>query len=190
MKTDLEMAQTASNSKERNKSAKQIEARRRAIRARLSKSGKDRQAAPAHAASIAKFHALEKKIAQARPEERRALLVEREDLGGLQTYQDASKRGAKFGETSKWLVEQLEKRHGRRRTRLLDVGAISGTAYKKYTSFEVVSIDLHPQADQVIQADFFDFPVPQTPFDVVALSLVVNFVGDISKRGQCTRTRA
>ncbi|AYO41939.1 25S rRNA (adenine(2142)-N(1))-methyltransferase [Malassezia restricta CBS 7877] len=74
-----------------------------------------------------------------------------------------------------------------RRIQLLDVGAIAGTAYAKWKhKFDVTSIDIQPRAPHVLQADFFDFPMPareEERFDVIGLSLVINFVGDLAKRG-------
>ncbi|GAA5849829.1 hypothetical protein JCM8547_000579 [Rhodosporidiobolus lusitaniae] len=119
------------------------------------------------------------------------------------------------GETSKWLVKQIRSlkiglddekkeppveptiledgtkvwppRKERRKLRLLDVGAIAGTAYADFTWISTTSIDLNPQAPHVQKCDFFDFPVPQSEdekYDVVSLSLVMNFVGDLAARGQ------
>lgn len=70
--------------------------------------------------------------------------------------------------------------------RILDVGAISGTAYADWDFIEATCIDLNSQAPHVVQCDFFDYPVPSTDglFDVVGLSLVVNFVGSLTKRGR------
>lgn len=74
--------------------------------------------------------------------------------------------------------------------RLLDVGSLQGTAYDKYPWIAETCIDLHPRSDKVQQYDFLDYPVPahdEDRFDVVALSLVVNFVGDIAARGRMLR---
>lgn len=73
--------------------------------------------------------------------------------------------------------------------RLLDVGALTGTAYAAYPWLDVTSIDINPRAPHVIQSDFFDFEPPSgeeenPPYDVVSLSLVVNFIGDLHKRGE------
>lgn len=151
-------------------------------------SKKPKEAASEHARKIALYHALEKRIARADSEdERKKLKAEQDKLGGLKEYQQASLHGARNGESSKWLVNELEKRHGRRPTRLLDVGAIAGTSYKKYTSIKPTYIDLNPQAEHVIKADFLDFPIPDTLYDVVCLSLVLNFVGSIEDRVQILR---
>lgn len=149
---------------------------------------KYKEAASEHARKIALYHALEKRIARATDAgERRKLQQEQDALGGLEEYQQASLHGARHGESSKWLITELEKRHGRRATRLLDVGAIAGTSYKKYKSIEPTYIDLNPQADHVIKADFLHFPLPETPYDVVCLSLVLNFVGSIEDRTRMLR---
>lgn len=186
---DRMMTQLANGSTARkHKSAKQNEARRRAIRERLSqKHGADRPSSDkigsAHADRIAKYHALEKRIGQTGDDAARtALLLEQEKLGGLPGYQSASLEGAKYGETSKWLVQELERLRGRQQTSVLDVGAITGTAYAKYKSFNATYIDLNPQAEHVQKMDILDFPVQDKPFDVVCLSLVINFIGDFGKR--------
>lgn len=44
-------------------------------------------------------------------------------------------------------------------------------------------IDLNPRAAHVVACDFFDFTAA-SPFDIVCLSLVMNFVGAPEKRGQ------
>lgn len=51
----------------------------------------------------------------------------------------------------------------------------------------VTSIDLNPQGKNVQKYDFFDFPLPGPDdklYDVLGLSLVLNFVGDLRKRGE------
>lgn len=175
----------------KTKSAKQTDARRRAIRERLSQRSREGhrtgKSVSKHANHIAKYHALEKQIAQADdPNKRAELELEQSQLGGLENYQSASLTGAKFGETSKWLVQTLEALRGRQQTRVLDVGAITGTAYSKYRSFEATYIDLNPQAPHVQKADISEYSPPDIPFDVVCLSLVLNFVGDLSKRSEST----
>ncbi|KAI8922683.1 putative methyltransferase-domain-containing protein [Entophlyctis helioformis] len=80
------------------------------------------------------------------------------------------------------------------RLRMLDVGAITGDTYTKHSSFlNVTSIDLNSQSPKVLRQDFFERPRPATQndlFDVVCLSLVVNFVGDTAARGtMISRTR-
>ncbi|GAA5895038.1 hypothetical protein JCM8208_000094 [Rhodotorula glutinis] len=118
------------------------------------------------------------------------------------------------GESSKWLVKQIKDlkigvedkdapkpkveptiledgtkvwpKVERKKLRLLDVGAIAGTAYEGYPWIAPTSIDLNPLAPHVVKSNFFDFPAPEKDedkFDVVALSLVVNFEGSLVNRG-------
>ncbi|BGP39597.1 25S rRNA (adenine2142-N1)-methyltransferase [Rhodotorula kratochvilovae] len=175
-------------------------------------------------ALIRAFHAVEKQLASPAltdPEERKKLEQERERLGGLETYQNASVHGgdkSRGGESSKWLVKQIKElkigvepksaeaekekpkvepkiladgtkvwpKVERKKLRLLDVGAIAGTAYAGYPWIAATSIDLNPHAPHVVKSNFFDFPAPTTDaekFDVVALSLVVNFEGSLVNRG-------
>ncbi|TNY21928.1 putative methyltransferase-domain-containing protein [Rhodotorula diobovata] len=120
------------------------------------------------------------------------------------------------GESSKWLVKQIKElkigvdskdkdkanhkveptiledgtkvwpKVERKKLRLLDIGAIAGTAYAGYPWISATSIDLNPQAPHVVKSNFFDFAPPQKDedkYDVVALSLVVNFEGSLVNRG-------
>ncbi|SCV67529.1 BQ2448_5140 [Microbotryum intermedium] len=123
------------------------------------------------------------------------------------------------GETSKWCVTQLKElkvgldkgkqkeeakvepvinpdgtktwpKIEREKLRLLDVGAIAGTAYADYAWIETTSIDLNPQSKSVLKYDFFDYPPPSPSgrfFDVVALSLVLNFEGSLTRRADMLR---
>lgn len=179
----------------KQRTAKQAAARRRAIRERVSQNGRDdrqkqrQRVQPAHAERIARFHTLEKLKARARDDEQelRRLESEQEALGGLEGYQSSSLKGQNIGgQSSKWLVNALEDIRGRRATRLLDVGAIDGTAYRKYSSFQCDSIDLRPSHPSVVQADFLTMETPSNGnlYDVVCLSLVLNFVGSIQSRSE------
>jgi 25S rRNA (adenine2142-N1)-methyltransferase len=147
----------------------------------------------AHSRLIANFHTIEKKLSQTTDEaEKKKLLAEREALGGLKAYQDASLMGAdssKGGESGKWIVKALKEVLGseRRDVKLLDVGSLSGTAFVKYPWIKAKSIDINPRGDSVERIDFFKLPVlasEEDKYDVVSFSLVVNFVGDIQERGK------
>ncbi|GAA95295.1 uncharacterized protein L969DRAFT_45021 [Mixia osmundae IAM 14324] len=145
---------------------------------------------------IARYHALEKRLARETDAIVRAQLkAEQEELGGLATYQDSSLQGSdktKGGQTAKWSVKQLIELQGKISMRVLDVGAIEGTAYAKQSTWlDVTYLDLNPRADHVIKGDFLTFP-PETDkqedkFDMICLSLVINFVGDIKARADMVR---
>ncbi|KAJ2229331.1 25S rRNA (adenine2142-N1)-methyltransferase [Coemansia sp. RSA 1722] len=116
------------------------------------------------------------------------------------------------GDTSRWLVPKLrelgvDNRQSGPRLRLLDVGALSCMNYAKERKWiDVTPIDLNSQEPGVHQQDFLDIAIGSVlppsnsdkqaeedsddeldlfaaPFDVVCLSLVVNFIGDPSRRG-------
>ncbi|KDN43190.1 hypothetical protein K437DRAFT_225796 [Tilletiaria anomala UBC 951] len=157
-----------------------------------------KKSATAHSVAIAGFHTLLKRIAQCQdPREKERLRQQMDETyGGLDGYQKESLKGRdrhNAGETGKWLVQQVgpiwkaeQEASGKRRIRLLDVGSLSGTAYHKYKWIDPVNIDLSPQSERVIKSDFFDWPLPQNEaacFDCVALSLVINFEGNLFRRG-------
>jgi 25S rRNA (adenine2142-N1)-methyltransferase len=147
----------------------------------------------AHSLLIANFHTIEKKLSQTTDEkEKKKLIAEREALGGLKAYQDASLIGAdssKGGESGKWIVKALKEVLGseRRDIKLLDVGSLSGTAFIKYPWIKAKSIDINPRGEDVEKIDFFKLPVASSEeekYDVVSFSLVINFVGDIQERAK------
>jgi 25S rRNA (adenine2142-N1)-methyltransferase len=82
-------------------------------------------------------------------------------------------------------VKELQKFQTIKSMRLLDVGAISGDVYTKFSFLKVTSIDLNSQSPQVKKMDFFDLPIPEPKdkYNIVCLSLVINFVADPSRRG-------
>ncbi|PIA18699.1 hypothetical protein COEREDRAFT_33665, partial [Coemansia reversa NRRL 1564] len=111
-------------------------------------------------------------------------------MGGLDWYQKASLLGQskqRGGDTSRWLVPKLRelKLHQRpQKLRLLDVGALSCLNYARERAWiDAVPIDLNSQEPGIIEQDFLDI----TLFDVVCLSLVVNFIGDPTRRGDMLR---
>ncbi|KAF8939793.1 hypothetical protein BGZ58_008770 [Dissophora ornata] len=128
---------------------------------------------------------------------------EMDDLGGLDMYQKASTLGQskqRGGDSSKWLIPilegchpQLDKKNGPP-LRLLDIGALSPHNYQKYLSWiHTTPIDLNPQDPLIMKMDFLEMPAPvdrEHLFNVVCLSLVVNFVGDPSQRGEILRHSA
>ncbi|CAO1627516.1 unnamed protein product [Sympodiomycopsis kandeliae] len=144
-----------------------------------------------HSIRIARYHALEREYhspatTSARQEE---ILAEQESMGGIDAYQNDSSFGAdkqRGGESGKWLATTLDTvlETKKPEMKLLDVGALTGTSYSSYPWLKTTSIDINPRSENVLKSDFFDFPIPDSKFDVVCLSLVLNFVGDLKKRGE------
>lgn len=116
--------------------------------------------------------------------------------GGLHKYQEASIQGQsaeRGGDTSKVLVEWLSalKGHESEKWRMLEVGALkTDNACSRSGLFKMKRIDLHSQHPDIEEQDFMNVPLPLTEnlddegFDIVNLSLVVNFVGDPVQRGE------
>lgn len=121
--------------------------------------------------------------------------------GGLAEYQQASIQGQsaqRGGDTSKVLMEWLsEFTHTSsvgaksRGLRMLEVGSLrADNACSKGGMFDMERIDLHSQHPNIEEQDFMSRPVPSAAnlehegFDVVSLSLVVNFVSSPIERGE------
>ncbi len=127
--------------------------------------------------------------------------------GGLQKYQEASIRGQsseRGGDSSRvlmqWFSEILPDFKAsiasgqEEQLRMLEVGALrTDNACSKSGIFDVTRIDLHSQKPGIEQQDFMEMPIPTSQerkivgFDVVGLSLVVNYVGDAVGRGNMLR---
>ncbi|KAL5604681.1 hypothetical protein BROUX41_001968 [Berkeleyomyces rouxiae] len=153
---------------------------------------------------INKHHQLEKArtLASKQGDQSRAaaLAAEIEALGGLDQYQKASLQGQskdRGGDSSVVLLEWLglKRKTGKvqetSRLRMLEVGALSTTnACSLSGHFDMVCIDLNSQEPGIIQQDFMERPLPTSNadrFDVLSLSLVVNFVPDAIVRGNMLR---
>ena len=157
-------------------------------------------------ATIRGHHTLRKQlssaIAKGNDVEAQRVRTKIEELGGIGRYQQASIQGQspqRGGDTSKVLVEWLsdvalcsvgDGEH-RRKWRLLEVGALGiNNACSRCGLFDVERIDLHSQHPDIKEQDFMKRPiasaedVEQEGFDIVSLSLVVNFVGDPAERGE------
>ncbi|CAO1604135.1 25S rRNA (adenine2142-N1)-methyltransferase [Xanthoria calcicola] len=156
--------------------------------------------------SIRKHHVLQKQL-QAAVLNGDSVLKERlqaqlEASGGLQRYQEASIQGQsseRGGDSSKvlmeWITENASqyRRHGtaqHAKLRMLEVGALKvDNACSRSGIFTVTRIDLHSQHPDIQMQDFMEMPVPspgtlaEDGFDVVSLSLVVNYLGDPFSRG-------
>ncbi|KAI4607846.1 hypothetical protein J4E83_009389 [Alternaria metachromatica] len=147
-----------------------------------------------HAAALKKGDvSLAEEIAQA---------IERN--GGIKMYQAASKQGQakdRGGDSSKLLVDWLQqskvldpKARDRRRAgdaelRCLEVGALSTkNEISKYASvIDMTRIDLNSQGPGIEKQDFMERPLPTCDderFDIISLSLVLNYVPDAVGRGE------
>ena len=154
---------------------------------------------------INKHHALEKRRQQAlrsgNESAAAAASAEIAALGGLDRYQQASLLGqskVRGGDSSAVLLEWLapffstmEKDSSSNRIKMLEVGALS-TANACSTSghFDNVRIDLNSQEPGILKQDFMERPLPagaSERFDIISLSLVLNFVPDPVGRGDMLR---
>ena len=155
-------------------------------------------------ALVRTHHTLRKQIstALAQGDETKAerLKAEIEASGGLRRYQEASIIGQspeRGGDTSKVLMEWLlgitssaSVVEAHYRLRMLEVGALkSDNACSRSGLFEMKRVDLHSQHPDIEQQDFMQMQLPKPEnlceqgYDLVSLSLVVNFVGDPTQRG-------
>lgn len=126
--------------------------------------------------------------------EEAAIAKELAKLGGLNHYQQASLQGQsqeRGGDTSKVLLQWLPESHLKsleKPIRMLEVGALSTTnACSTSGMFDVTHIDLHSQETGILQQDFMERPLPTDAtdkFDIISLSLVLNFVPEAPGRGQ------
>jgi 25S rRNA (adenine2142-N1)-methyltransferase len=151
---------------------------------------------------IRTHHTLEKRRAKALAEgdEVTAAALAREiaTQGGLETYQRASligQRNDRGGDSSKILMEWLSPLSARLKEqasrgaslRMLEVGALStNNAVSRSHAFQVERIDLNSQSEGITQQDFMKRPLPKDDsekFDIISLSLVLNYVPDGVGRG-------
>ncbi|KAF2218983.1 putative methyltransferase-domain-containing protein [Elsinoe ampelina] len=115
------------------------------------------------------------------------------EQGGLSSYQHASLMGQsdeRGGDSSKVLVDWVKTRIKERMSplKVLEVGALStSNACSRWKMMDVTRIDLHSQQPGIKQQDFMDRPLPATSedrFDIISLSLVLNYVPDKEGRGR------
>jgi 25S rRNA (adenine2142-N1)-methyltransferase len=123
--------------------------------------------------------------------------------GGLETYQEASKIGqldSRGGDTSKVLRTWLEgygllRRGGANdnsnytsQIKVLEIGCLSAqNAISQCKEANILRIDLHSSDPQIIEQDFMKLPIPTSDsarFNLISLSLVLNYVADPSDRGE------
>ncbi|KAF2184573.1 hypothetical protein K469DRAFT_708755 [Zopfia rhizophila CBS 207.26] len=125
-----------------------------------------------------------------------------QENGGLKKYQAASKRGQskqRGGDSSRVLVDWLQRARiikpatqfmkAKPSFRLLEIGALS--TENEISQFphciEVTRIDLNSQGHGIEQQDFMQRPLPRNleeAFDIISLSLVLNYVAEPVERGE------
>lgn len=120
------------------------------------------------------------------------------ELGGLESYQIASMQGQatdRGGDSSVVLIDWLRELKvlddsddtRSMKLRMLEVGALSTqNACSKSGIFDITRIDFNSQGDGILQQDFMVRPLPASEkkkFDVISLSLVLNFVPSPTGRG-------
>ncbi|KAI7118829.1 nucleolus protein [Hortaea werneckii] len=152
---------------------------------------------------IRTHHQLNKELAKAEAlgdhEGVRELKKRIEEFGGLESYQQASIQGQakdRGGDSSVVLMEWLKSMSNSTQAtssklRLLEVGALSTkNACSKSGMFDIERIDLNSQAKGIKQQDFMDRPLPSSDserFNIISLSLVLNYVPDAEGRGEMLR---
>jgi 25S rRNA (adenine2142-N1)-methyltransferase len=116
-------------------------------------------------------------------------------LGGLKLYQQASLQGQRAdrgGDSSITLLQWLNPIQSRLenssiKLRMLEVGALSAhNACSKCSFLGLERIDLRSQETGIQQQDFMLRPLPENDserFDIISLSLVLNYVPDAAGRG-------
>ncbi|KAI9509970.1 nucleolus protein [Russula earlei] len=146
---------------------------------------------------IRKFHRLLKQQKSARGDTLANVNREIEELGGLERYQRMSCIGQgmdRGGGSEKVLIEWMKqmgwadrKEKGERRHRLLEVGAVKPDNYRGCTSWlDATAIDLRSRHPSILEQDFLlmDQSRHREAWDVISLSLVLNFVPDGKDRGR------
>jgi 25S rRNA (adenine2142-N1)-methyltransferase len=155
---------------------------------------------------IVSYHQLQKSLAKAIQSNDQATIASLEAqiaaLGGLKAYQTASIQGQasdRGGDSSlvlmTWLTPFKSALKGlvaeKTPFRMLEVGALSTkNACSKSGLFEIERIDLNSQSQGITQQDFMARPLPLSEgdkFDIISLSLVLNFVPDTKGRGEMLR---
>ena len=183
--------------------------KKRRVKLKSLSQGRPRTAKPLRSLSskatrtlIRSHHTLQKQRAKALAEgdEARAAAIakEIEECGGIESYQHASLIGQssdRGGDSSRILMDWLapivpslkEHASNRQQLRMLEVGALSTTnACSKSHLFEMHRIDLNSQAEGIRRQDFMERPLPNNTkekFDIISLSLVLNYVPDAVGRG-------
>jgi len=169
---------------------------------------KERMTAERSRSIIRTHHRLQKELAAALKNgdlQAAAVLSQAiEEYGGIKTYQAASKQGQakdRGGDSSKVLVDWLvqaqvldsttrgRKSSGEPLLKCLEVGALSTkNEISRFPSvIKMHRIDLNSQGPGIEKQDFMERPLPSNQderFDLISLSLVLNYVPDAVARGE------
>ncbi|EJD53240.1 hypothetical protein AURDEDRAFT_142246 [Auricularia subglabra TFB-10046 SS5] len=156
-------------------------------------------------AIIRRFHVLLKRKAQLEkagrpaPSEVAKVHAELEDMGGIEEYQRMSNIGQgedRGGGSEKIYISWLRARErhklaaGAPKHRLLEVGALRPDNYAPCAAWiDAEPIDLHARLPGVREQDFLlmDEQAETGQWDLISLSLVLNFVPDAKDRGRMLR---
>ncbi|KAI0256510.1 hypothetical protein BJV78DRAFT_1117288 [Lactifluus subvellereus] len=147
---------------------------------------------------IRKFHSLLKQQQGAQGDTLANVNREIEELGGLETYQRMSCIGQssdRGGGSEKVLIGWLKQlgwaaadRKEKGKHRLLEVGAVRPDNYRACASWmNVTAIDLHPRHPSILEQDFLLMDHQSKhrgAWDIISLSLVLNFIPDGKDRGR------
>lgn len=140
---------------------------------------------------IRKFHTLLKQQKSAQGDTLTSINHELEKLGGLEKYQHMSCIGQgtdRGGGSEKVLVGWMKQMGwADQKHRLLDVGAVKPDNYHSCASWiDVTPIDLHSRHPSILEQDFLcmDQERHREAWDIISLSLVLNFVPDGKDRGR------
>jgi len=154
---------------------------------------------------IREFHALQKRKSQLQlrqsqskvdrdSEEINQIEIRIRSLGGLKRYQEMSRVGQsndRGGGTERILIRWLSDMKSQlvkegTQMQLLEVGALEPDNYRHVRSWiSSFPIDLETRKPGVLQCDFFDLDRDDNTgkWDIISLSLVLNFVSTPKRRG-------
>ncbi|KAK0240479.1 nucleolus protein [Armillaria nabsnona] len=147
---------------------------------------------------IRQFHVLLKQQAQIK-DARKLAEIQRQidELGGIECYQSMSAIGQgkdRGGGSEKvligWLKELGYAGREEKKLKLLEVGALLPDNYKSCSSWiDATPMDLHSRHPSIIEQDFLlmDEEENREKWDIISLSLVLNFVPRPEDRGRMLR---
>ncbi|KAK0448385.1 nucleolus protein [Desarmillaria tabescens] len=144
---------------------------------------------------IRQFHVLLKQQAQLKDAQKLAAIQRQIDaLGGIECYQSMSAIGQgkdRGGGSEKVLIGWLkELGYEQKKHKLLEVGALLPDNYKSCSSWiDATPMDLHSRHPAIIEQDFLlmDEEENREKWDIISLSLVLNFVPRAEDRGRMLR---